>query len=122
MAVALAVLTVPSQFVSDTIYEIPFREPDVLGVVLALLGTLPLGWRRVRPLPVLLVMLVPEALLAVRGYGSGFVTLAVLVALDTVAAYCTRTRAVLALVLASAVWLVIVYGDPFPNSSVDVVA
>jgi signal transduction histidine kinase len=121
-AATLAVLTVSSLFVAENVSGVELREPDVLGVVLALLGTLPLAWRRVRPLATLLVLLVPEAVMAVLGYNSGFVSVAVMVALYTVAAYCTRGPAVVGLVAASTMWLVVVYGDPFPNSSVDIVA
>ncbi len=122
LALTLTALTIPSLFVTDSVGGMKLREPDVFSVVLAVLGCMPLAWRRRRPLLVLGVLLIPEAILSIRGYGTGFVSVAVLISLYTVAAYRPRAEAVLALAAASAGWLLIVSTDPNRQGVVDVVA
>jgi signal transduction histidine kinase len=92
------------------------RNPDILANVLALAMTLPIAFRRRRPVPVLAIVLLATILAALTGPSSG-VGLGVLIAIYSVAAHADRRQSVAALtvtmiVVAVVVALVIVSSDP----------
>jgi signal transduction histidine kinase len=64
---------------------VPFLEADGVGLGLVLLGSLPLVWRRLAPLPVLAVTAISAFLVESLGYAPPPLPFAVLVALFTVA-------------------------------------
>ena len=64
---------------------VPFLEADGVGLGLVLLGSLPLAWRRLAPLPVLAVTAISAFLVELLGYAPPPLPFAVLVALFTVA-------------------------------------
>ena len=64
---------------------VPFLEADGVGLGLVLLGSLPLAWRRLAPLPVLAVTAISAFLVESLGYAPPPLPFAVLVALFTVA-------------------------------------
>ena len=64
---------------------VPFLEADGVGLALVLLGSLPLAWRRLAPLPVLAVTAISAFLVESLGYAPPPLPFAVLVALFTVA-------------------------------------
>src|SRR3954452_11230185 len=82
LALVLAVLYLPGATDAD---------PQAAAVPLALAQTLPLAFRRVRPVAVLAVTLVAEFLFNVGGADSPTLPIGVVVSLYTIAAYCERT-------------------------------
>lgn len=119
-AATLAVLGVGVLWVSRP-ETAGLREPDVLGVVLALLSSLPLAWRRRHPLEVLGLVGVSAVSLEVLHYTNAGAA-CVLVALYTAAALCERRQSLLALA-ATAVAIVIALGANWHDLTVlDVVA
>lgn len=82
---------------APTLQLVPgFREPDLLAVALVALQTLPLTFRRWRPLEVYAVVGVSTVVYAQLGYPSGVVGLGVLVALYTVASMVPLRHAIIA--------------------------
>jgi signal transduction histidine kinase len=123
LAALLAAATVPTLFVTDPVGELlPRREPDVLAVVLVVLGCMPLGWRRRYPLSVLVLVLPPTAVIVVFGYSAGFLGVSMLIALYTVAAYCGRVAALVGMVLTSGTFVLIVFADDYPEGAIEVIA
>lgn len=108
LAVAVAAVTLPGQWITppDTA-GVDFRDPSVLGTVLAVLSSVPVAWRRRRPLSVLAVTSVAAVTYEVLGFNTSFGPFGVLVALYTVAAHCDRARSRVA-ALFVAVGLIIV--------------
>jgi signal transduction histidine kinase len=101
LAAGLSVLLAPTDYA-----RFGLREPDPLGVVLIVLSCLPLIWRRVAPLGVLLVVAVPTAISTAHSYASGAGGLSVLIAVYTVAAYRRRSEAFVGLVAGLVTFLV----------------
>ena len=71
--------------------EATIRSLDALGLLLILLQTVPLIWRRRAPIQVLAVTMSALFAYSVLGYFTSFAALGFLVALYTAAAYCSFT-------------------------------
>jgi signal transduction histidine kinase len=76
--------------------DVTVRSLDALGLVLILLQTVPLTWRRQAPIPVLAVTMSALFVYSVDGYLTSFAALGFLVALYTAAAYRERSVSILA--------------------------
>jgi signal transduction histidine kinase len=114
LAAAVTAITLPSVW-STPIGEgdTDFRDPDVLGVVLLVLSSSPIAWRRRSPFPTLVVVGTAAVAYEALGYATQFSTVGVLIALYTAAAHLDRRRSVqaalftavgLAIVLLTARW------------------
>jgi signal transduction histidine kinase len=102
LAVAVTVAAIPGQWTTPPDSEgMVFHRPDMGGVVLALLASAPLLWRRARPLTVLLVIALASSAYEILGYASVLPPMGVLVGLYTVAAHCDRSRSRLGLAFVS---------------------
>jgi signal transduction histidine kinase len=103
LAAVVAAAALPGQWTTPPDSEgMVFHRPDVGGVVLALLASAPLLWRRARPLTVLLVITLATAVYEMLEYASVLPPLGLLAGLYTVAAHCDRLRSRLGLMLVSA--------------------
>jgi signal transduction histidine kinase len=71
--------------------EATVRSLNALGLVLILLQTVPLTWRRQAPIPVLAVTMSALFVYSINGYFTSFAALGFLVALYTAAAYRERS-------------------------------
>src|SRR5436309_11714070 len=89
--------------------EATIRVLDGLGIVLILLQTVPLAWRRQMPLFVLAVTTFALFSYAVNGYFTSFAALGFLVALYTAAAYRERRVSIPAGIAAGLMVLLILY-------------
>ena len=87
--------------------EVTVRSLDALGLVLILLQTVPLAWRRRAPIPVLAVTMTALFVYSVDGYFTSFAALGFLVALYTAAAYRERSVSIPAGIAAAFVVLLI---------------
>jgi signal transduction histidine kinase len=87
--------------------EVTVRSLDALGLVLILLQTVPLAWRRRAPIPVLAVTMTALFVYSVEGYFTSFAALGFLVALYTAAAYRERSVSIPAGIAAAFVVLLI---------------
>jgi signal transduction histidine kinase len=94
LAVVLAAVTLVPLWLVPT--SSGNREPDILTILLLLATTLPIAWRRRRPILVLAVTVVATVLAAVTGPSSG-VGFGVLIATYSVAVYADRRQSVAAL-------------------------
>ncbi len=83
------------------------RSLDLLGVVLALLQTVPLAWRRVAPVAVLAITASAMFLFFALGYFPSFASFGFLLALYTVAAHRDRRMSIPAALASGAVVLLI---------------
>lgn len=93
----------------------PVNQPlDTVGVVLALLQTVPLVWRRVVPVVVLAICSSAMFLFFFNGYLPSFASFGFLVALYTVAAHRGRRISIPAAFASAAVVLVIMLGSREP--------
>ena len=91
--------------------DLPVRGLDALGIMLVLLQTMPLVWRRRAPLVVLSVTASALFLFSLLGYLRSFAAFGFLVALYTVAGYRERRASVPAgLAAAGVVLLILVLG------------
>ncbi len=97
LALILTVIAVGSTVVSRTRYG--FAVP-VLAAVATLFTTVPIAFRRYRPLAVLAVTVIAETLVLIFRPGAG-APVGVIVALYTVAAYCDRRVSIRAAALAA---------------------
>ena len=97
LALFLTVIAVGSMVVSRTRYG--FAVP-VLAAVVTLFTTIPIAFRRNRPLAALAVTVIAETLLLIFRPGAG-APVGVIVALYTVAAYCERRVSIRAAALAA---------------------
>jgi signal transduction histidine kinase len=88
--------------------EAAVRSLDALGLLLILLQTVPLTWRRRAPIPVLAVTMSALFAYSVIGYFTSFAALGFLVALYTAAAYRERSVSIPA-GLAAAIVVILVY-------------
>src|SRR4051812_2318018 len=96
LALLLAGLALPGPFL-DPHTTIHFRDPDALAVILVLLGSLPIAWRRLYPVTVLIVAGVPAVLYEALGYRPGNLGgIGALIACYTIAAHCKRRTVVVA--------------------------
>lgn len=80
-----------------------YRSLDTLGVVLALLQTVPLAWRRVAPVVVLTVCSTAMFAFFLLGYFPSFASFGFVLALYTVAAHRSRRTSILAAIASAAV-------------------
>jgi signal transduction histidine kinase len=112
LTVALTVLCVGSQFYEAADEVQDFRDTDALGVALGLLICLPLYWRRVRPLPALLVSTVGITVLAALDYRTNNLPLAVMFLTFAVGAYAPRVQAWVGLAVVNAAILLILLTNP----------
>jgi signal transduction histidine kinase len=87
--------------------EVTVRSLDALGLVLILLQTVPLTWRRRAPIRVLAVTMTALFVYSVVGYFTSFAALGFLVALYTAAAYRERSVSIPAGIAAAFVVLLI---------------
>jgi signal transduction histidine kinase len=87
--------------------EVTVRSLDALGLVLILLQTVPLAWRRRAPITVLAVTMTALFVYSVEGYFTSFAALGFLVALYTAAAYRERSVSIPAGIAAAFVVLLI---------------
>ena len=87
--------------------ELPYRRLDILAIILVLLQTLPLVWRRKAPVIVLTVTTVAMFLFFLLDYLPSFASLAFLVAVYTVAAYRPRRISITAGLASGAAVLII---------------
>lgn len=94
--------------------DIPYRRLDTLGMVLALLQTLPLVWRRRAPVAVLAVTASAMSLYLALGYFTSFASFGFLAALYTVAAHCGRRISIPAAVASASVVLFLLVGSAEP--------
>jgi len=118
-AATLAVINVGALWVSRP--GVDLRRVDALGVGLALVSSLPLVWRRTRPMEVLGIVAVASVVLEVLHYPSAGGA-CVLVALYTVASQCGRRRSLQALAATSAAILVVLAVNWGDLSAIDPVA
>jgi len=88
--------------------EVTVRSLDALGLVLILLQTVPLAWRRRAPITVLAVTMTALFVYSVEGYFTSFAALGFLVALYTAAAYRERSVSIPAGIAAAFVVLLVV--------------
>src|SRR6478672_1266862 len=88
--------------------EVTVRSLDAVGLLLILLQTVPLTWRRRAPIPVLGVTMSALFVYSVDGYFTSFAALGFLVALYTAAAYRERSVSIPA-GLAAAIVVILVY-------------
>lgn len=108
LAVALAAITLPSMWGNPTGAEAAdYRDPDVIGGLLVLAGTLPVAWRRRNPMAVLLVVTAAVVAYEAIGYAAETGPFGALLALYTVAAHCDRRRSLQGAGLALAANLVV---------------
>jgi signal transduction histidine kinase len=87
---------------------------DTLGIVLALLQTVPLVWRRVAPVVVLAVCSIAMFLFFYLGYLPSFASFGFLLALYTVAAHRERRISIPAALASAAVVLMLLIGSKEP--------
>jgi signal transduction histidine kinase len=90
------------------------RNLDVLGVILALLQTVPLAWRRVAPVAVLALTSCAMFLFFFLGYLPSFASFGFLLALYTVAAHRHRRISIPAAVASAVVVLMLLIGSKEP--------
>ena len=118
LALVVMALVVPSQWLTppDSV-GIEFRDPNAGGLLLALLASAPVAWRRRAPLTVLALTGTAAALYEMLGYPTTIAPLGLLVSLYTVGAHSERrpsriaallTGAALGVVLLTARWEVTV--------------
>ena len=92
------------------------RDPDVLGVVLTLAASVPLVWRRRRPVAVLVVVTAASVVLAATNYVSAGIGVSSLISLYTIATLTRRrTSALACAALVATFWsisAVDAYDDP----------
>jgi signal transduction histidine kinase len=112
LATAITLIGVASQFADTPVNNEAFRDTDALAVLLGLITTVPLYWRRRRPLPALLVSIVGITLLVARDYRTNNLPLALLFLVFAIGAYATRRQAVVGLVAINAALVVIHLMDP----------
>jgi len=97
LALVLTAWSVAAAFVTE-VGGVTYRQPDIVGIGLAVLMALPLVWRRRRPVLVLSLVGAATALYSLFGYGTGFVGLGPLIAFYSVAAHAHRRVTVIAAV------------------------
>ena len=97
------------------------RRADLLGVVLALLSSLPLAWRRRHPSEVMGLVGIGAVSLEVLRYPSAGGT-TVLVALYTVAAVADRRRSLQALAVTAGAIVIVLFANRDDLTVIDVVA
>jgi len=118
LALALAALAFP-----PTVGAPPPGSDRAVGIALALLQTLPLAWRRWRPLWVLAIVVAAALAAAFAREGGGpAAAVGVLVALYSVAAHCPRRQAAWAGIATGAVLILpLLLGPPGPATGLDAV-
>jgi len=122
IAIALAVVSTLSLWVTTSYIEVDFREPDALGVLLSAASALPIAWRRRYPMTVVFLTGVPTVLISELNYAQSVSGIGLLIAVYTVAAYTSRRRS-LAGLLAAIVFLVVAVNiDNLPTSLLDLTA
>lgn len=97
LTAALTVVGVGSVVVAAPVEGSDFRDPDVLAVVLSLVTTLPLYWRRRAPLPALLVSTVALSTLSIAQYQTESLAIPLLFLVYAVSAYAPRRDALIGL-------------------------
>jgi signal transduction histidine kinase len=113
ITLALLVLGVGSQFAESPMQVAGYRDTDALAVAFGLLTTLPVYWRRRRPLPALAVSCAGIFAVSVGDYRVNNLPIATLFLVYAVGAYARRTPALAGLVLVNATILAIwIAGDP----------
>jgi signal transduction histidine kinase len=113
ITLALLVLGVGSQFAESPMVEAGYRDTDALAVLFGLVTTLPVYWRRRRPLPALAVSSAGIFAVSVGDYRVNNLPIATLFLVYAVGAYARRTPALAGLVLVNATILAIwIVGDP----------
>src|SRR5215207_7658493 len=68
LAAALTVVSILSLWVTVSYIDLDFREPDLLGVLLSVASALPIAWRRVYPMTVLLLTSLATVLISGLSY------------------------------------------------------
>ena len=97
LGLLVAAFAVPGLWFVPAQIDARFEEPDALAVVLVLLSTLPLAFRRSRPLPTLTVVGAASVAVPALGYPDVHVGgLSVIIALYSVAAHASRRDSVVA--------------------------
>ena len=96
LGLLIALLSIPTMF--GAAFGTARRDPDAIAALLALLMTLPLAYRRLKPDLTLLTIGVSTVAYYVLGYPDSFGALGVLIALYSVAAHASRKTAVRGLV------------------------
>ena len=121
-AVLLFAVSLPGLWFVPEALQIEPREPDALGVVLVALGSLPLAWRRVRPVTSFVVLLAATVALSALGYLPTTNGIGVLVGLYTIATCCRLRTSVLALDATIVSFLVVSAYDIYPGGIPDLIA
>ena len=121
-AVLLLAVSLPGLWFVPEALRLEPREPDVLGVVLVALGSLPLTWRRVRPVISFVVLLAASVALSALGYLLTTNGIAVLVGLYTIATCCRLRTSVLSMDAAILSFVIVSAYDIYPGGIPDVIA
>ena len=122
LALVVTAVSVSSLWAAPAYADERFRDPDALGVVLTAAACLPLALRRRYPLPTLDVTGVFGVALVVLSYPSGQSSVAILIALYTVAAACPLRSSLLSLLIVLVVLALVIVLDPFPSTIFEYVA
>lgn len=125
LAVVVAAIPVTVWIVGDNPEPgVDWREPDIGLAVLIALTSVPLAWRRVRPLLVLGITFLAPVGVGILHYNHDFALFGDLVAVYTVAAHCSRTvsrRVMLAfaIVIGPSMWFApLPEGADYPTSDI----
>jgi signal transduction histidine kinase len=117
IAVTLSVLSLVSIAFPDSTVVYTYPDPTALSYVLVLCACLPLAGRRRWPGPVFAGTLTASLAVAVPGWNTGMLPVALIVALYSVAAYGTRVVAVIALLyMYAGMGLLVVLRVPYFDS------
>jgi signal transduction histidine kinase len=112
LTAGLILLCVGSQFATSPLEEEGFRDTDIWAVLLGLAITVPVYWRRQRPLPALLLSTTAITLIGLFDYRTANLPIAVLFLTFAVGAYAPRPQAAVGLVAVIAAIMIIYLSDP----------
>ena len=121
VAVMITGLSLPAMWSDPLDSATGYRPASVTGALLVVLSTLPVAWRRRSPLRVLAVVAVAAMAYEVAGFSSTL-PFGLLIALNTVAAYCDRRQSRLAGGLVGAALVVVLLQARWEPSALQVVA
>lgn len=121
VVLVLLLLTLPPLWLDFAVADFVPRDPDLLGVTLAVATVLPVVWRCSHPLPAVLAVTVPSVALTLLSYAAS-TGIPVLVLVYSAAAYQSRTRGLLTLGAGGASFASLLLLTPYRGTWVDTVA
>jgi len=96
LAGLLLVVVMLSIFGGDTSAQgVTYRDANALAVILGVLSAVPVAWRRVKPLPALVVVGIAAVAYEAIGFPESATSVGVMICLYSVAAHCDRRRSII---------------------------